>query len=142
MASAVKFLPFVENICEKRMDLGSDVLKLVLTNTAPSNTDSGFLPGSAHPPPAATNGYTSGGHTVTITASSQTSGTYKLVGNDVVITATAGGIGSFRYILLYDDTATSDDLILTWDYGSSITLASGESLTIDLDGSAGILQLA
>src|SRR5688500_7239848 len=90
----------------------------------------------------AQNGYAAGGPTVTITASSQTSGTYSLVGNDVVITASGGTIGAFRYAVLWNDTPTSpaDPLIGWWDYGSSITLADGETFTVDFGAS--ILTLA
>ena len=53
----------------------------------------------------------------------------------MVITATAGGIGPFRYVLLYNDTSTDDQLIGYWDYGSSISLADGETFTIDVTAS-------
>ena len=141
MATYQKFNSFVEALAEKVHNLGSDSLRFALTNTAPAATDTAFAPGGAHPPPAAANGYTSGGHTVSITSSAQSSGTYKLVGTDIVITATAGGIGPFRYVVLYNDTASGDELIAFFDYGSSITLASGETFTIDLDGTNGILQI-
>jgi hypothetical protein len=130
MATYNKFNVFVENEAEKVHNLGSDTLKIALSNTAPAATDTVFAPGGAHPPPAAANGYTGGGHTVTITTSSQTAGTYTLAGNQVVITATAGGIGPFRYVILYNDTSTSDSVIAWWDYGSSITLADGETFTV------------
>lgn len=142
MAAANKFNSFVEALAEKAHNLGSDTLKFALTNTAPSATDTGFLPGTAHPPPANTNGYTAGGSAVTITTSAQTSGTYKLIGNDVVFTASGGTLGPFRYVILYNDTATSDELIAYWDYGSSVTLADTETFTVDIDATNGILQLA
>lgn len=134
MAAFVKFNKFLEALAEKKHDLGADTLRFALTNTAPTAaTDTGFLPGSAHPPPAAANGYTSGGHNATISGSSESGGTYTLACvTDVVITATAGGIGPFRYVLLYNDTSTDDQLIGYWDYGSSITLAVGETFTIDV----------
>ncbi len=137
MATFVKFNKFLEQLAEKKYDLGSDTLKFALTNTAPTPaTDTGFLPGTLHPPPAAANGYTTGGHAATISGSSETGGTYTLATvTDVVITATAGGIGPFRYVILYDDTAANDELIAYWDYGSSITLASGETFTIDVTAS-------
>lgn len=133
----IKFNKFLEQLAEKAYNLGSDTLKFALTNTAPTAaTDTVFLPGSLHPPPAAANGYTTGGHSATISASSESGGTYTLATTtDVVITATAGGIGPFRYVILYDDTATSDELIGYYDYGSSITLASGETFTIDVTAS-------
>jgi len=121
-------------------NLGTDVLKFALTNTAPTQaTDAGFLPGSLHPPPAAGNGYTAGGHAATIASWSRSGATWTLASTtDVVITATAGGIGPFRYVLLYDDTLTApvaDQLISYYDYESSITLASGETFTIDVTAS-------
>lgn len=137
MAAFVKFNKFLEALAEKKHDLGSDTLKFALTNTPPTvATDTGFLPGSAHPPPAAANGYTTGGHAATIASSSESGGTYTLAcTTDVVITATAGGIGPFRYVLLYNDTSIDDQLIASWDYGSSITLNDGEKFTIDVTAS-------
>lgn len=142
MATFNKFQSFVEAWAEKVHNLGSDTLKLALSNTAPAATDTVFAPGGAHPPPAAANGYTTGGHALTVSSSAQTSGTYKLVIADLVITATAGGIGPFRYVIIYNDTAAGDELIAYYDYGSSITLASGETFTVDFDASAGFLTNA
>jgi hypothetical protein len=53
-------------------------------------------------------------------------------------------IGPFRYFVLYDDTPTSpaDPLLGWWDYGSSITLADGESVTVDFSATNGVLQIA
>ena len=127
----------MEQLAEKSYNLGSDTLKFALTNTAPTMaTDTVFLPGTLHPPPAAANGYTTGGHAATIASSSESGGTYTLAcTTDVIITATAGGIGPFRYVILYDDTAIADELIGCWDYGSSITLAVTETFTIDVTAS-------
>jgi hypothetical protein len=138
----LKFNKFLEALAEKKHDLGSNQLRFALTNTAPTAaTDTVFTPGSLHPPPAAANGYTAGGHNVTVASSSESGGTYTLAcTTDVVITATAGGIGPFRYVILYNDDAAADDLISYYDYGSSITLASGETFTIDV--TASLLTLA
>ena len=140
MASFNKFESFVEALAEKTHDLGSDVLKLALTNTAPTASDTVFDPGGAHPPPAAANGYAA--TQATISSSEQAGGTYKLVLADVVFTAAGGQIGPFRYALLYNDTAASDEVIGWWDYGSSITLADGETFTVDFDPTAGVLTIA
>lgn len=139
MASFTKFNAFVENLAEKSFNLGSDTLRVMLCNTAPiaANSVKGDLTEIS-----AGNGYTAGGTAATISSSAQTSGTYKLVLADVVFTASGGTIGPFRYAVLYDDTAASDELIGFWDYGSSITLASTETFTVDFDASSGVMTLA
>lgn len=139
MASFNKFNSFVEAVAEKVHNLGSDTLKVMLTNSAPvaTNTVKANLTDIS-----AGNGYTAGGTAATISSSAQSSGTYKLVLADVVFTASGGPIGPFRYAVLYNDTATNDELIGWWDYGSSVTLADGETLTVDFDNSNGVLQLS
>jgi len=139
MATFTKFNSFVEALAEKVHNLGSDTLKIALTNSAPSSTNSTFADITEI---SAGNGYTAGGHTTTASSSAQTSGTYKLVLGDVVITASGGSIGPFRYVVLYNDTATNNELIAYADYGSSITLASGETFTVDFDATNGALQIA
>lgn len=139
MASFNKFNAFVEDVAEKVHNLGSDTLKVMLTNTAPSASNAVKADITEI---SAGNGYSAGGTSVTVTASSQTSGTYKLVGNDVVFTASGGSVGPFRYVVLYNSTPASGNLIGWYDYGSSITLNSGETFTVDFDATNGILQLA
>jgi len=141
MATFNKFQSFVEALAEQAHKLDTDTLKVALSNTAPQATQTVFLPGSLHPPPAAANGYTTGGHTTAQTGSAQSGGTYKLTLTDVEITANAGGIGPFQYIILYNDTAASDELIGWYDYGSPITLLVGEKFTIDFDAANGVLTL-
>ena len=139
MATYNKFNAFVENIAEKVFNLGADTLKVMLTNSAPlaANSQKSDLTDIS-----AGNGYTAGGTAATISSSAQSSGTYKLVLADVVFTASGGSTGPFRYAVLHDDTATNKELIGWWDYGSSITLASGETFTVDFDPSDGVLTIA
>ncbi len=139
MAAFNKFQSFVEALAEKVHNLGADSLKVMLTNTAPvaANSVKANLTDIS-----AGNGYTAGGTAATISSSAQTSGTYKLVLADVVFTASGGSIGPFRYAVLYNDTATNKELIGWWDYGSAITLASGETFTVDFDATNGVLTLA
>lgn len=141
MATFNKFHKFVEDLAEKVHNLGSDTLKVALSNTAPSTANTVFANITEI---SAGNGYTAGGTAASITSSTQTSGTYKLVLGDVVFTASGGTIGPFRYVVLYNDTPTSpaDPLIGWYDYGSSITLANGETFTVDFDASNGVIQLA
>ncbi len=139
MAAFNKFNSFVENLAEKVFNLETDALKIVLTDTAPLATDSVYADLTEI---TGGNGYTAGGESATVASSGQTGGTYKLVLNDLTITASGGSIGPFRYFVLMDDTATDKPLIGWWDYGSSITLADGESVTVDFSATDGVLQIA
>lgn len=145
MATFNKLNGFVEHLAEKVHNLGADTLTVALSNTAPGSETT--------PPTGATTAcilanvtqisYTNcSSRAITTSASAQSSGTYKLTLTDLVLTASGGTVGPFRYVYIYNDTATNDELIGYYDYGSSITLNSGETFTIDFDGTNGVLQLA
>ena len=136
MATFVKIESFVEKLAEKSFNLGSDTLTIALTNTAHTSSWSQL---SELTQVSYTNLST---RAITTTSSAQTTGTYKLVLADLVLTSTGGTTGPFRYVYVYDDTATNDELIAYYDYGSSITLQAGDTFTIDFDGSNGFLTIA
>lgn len=130
MAAYNKFQDFSEQLVRGVHDWDAHTFKIALTNTAPVATQTTWNT-TDHPAPAAANGYTAGGTATTISIS-ETTGTTTVSGTQVVFTATAGGIGPFRYAILYNDTATSpaDAAIAWWDYASSITLADTETFTV------------
>lgn len=136
MAAYNKFNSFVEAVAEKAHNLGADQLVVALTNTAPAATNTALADITEV---AYTNLST---RNITTTSSAQTAGTYKLTLTDLVLTAGATAIGPFRYAVIYNDTSTGDLLIAWYDYGSAITLQTGETLTLDFDGSAGFLTIA
>lgn len=138
MASYNKFNNFVQYLGTAQFNFSSDTMKVMLTNTAPVATNSAYSDISSNEV-ANGNGYTTGGGTATLTSWSNSSGTSKLILVDVTFTAT-GAVGPFRYAVLYD--STSGKLIGWWDYGSSISLANGDTFTVDFDGSAGVLTIA
>lgn len=119
-------------------NLASDQIVLALCNAAnapiASNTQLSNLTTIAY-----TNCST---RNVTTTSSTQSSGTYKLVLTDLTLTASGGAIAPFKYVVLYNDTASNDELIGMYSYGSDLTLADGESLLVNFDDSNGVLQLA
>ena len=137
MATFNKFNSFVEAMAEKVHNLGSDQIKVALTNSAPSASNT-VLANITEISYSNLSGATP--LNVTTTSSSQTAGTYKLVLQDLTLTAT-GSVGPFRYVVLYNDTASNDELIGWADYGSSIPLASGETFTIDFDPTNGVIQI-
>lgn len=134
MASFNKFDSFVEALAEKVHNLGADTLTVALTNTAP-------VAGNTVLANITEISYTNlSSRVLTSVTSSQTSGTYTLDAADLVLTA-SGTVPTFRYVVLYNDTATSDELIGYYDYGSAVDLLNGETFTITFDAS-GILTLA
>lgn len=145
MATFNKLGGFVEHVAEGVHNLGSNQLVVALSNTAPGSEST--------PPTGATSTcilanvtqitYTNlSSRNLTTSSSSQSSGTYSLVLTDLVLTSSGGSTGPFRYVYLYNDTPTSpaDPLIGYWDYGSSVTLADGETFTVDFG--ANVLTLA
>lgn len=130
MAAFNKFEIFSENLAEKEHNLNADVLVVYLSNAAPSASGDAVKADLAEI--ATGNGYT--GPVDTQNATSRTGGVTSVTGVDVVITAT-GAVGPFQYVVLANDTTTGDMLIGWWDYGSPITLANGETFTIDFGAS-------
>lgn len=140
MATFNKFNCFVEDLAEGVHNLQTGALTVALCAAANA--------------PVATNtvlanltqiAYTNlSSRLLTVATSAQTSGTYKLVVNDLVLTASGGSVAPFRYVVIYNDTPTSpaDPLIGWYDYGSDLTLANGETLTLDFDNVNGLLTLA
>jgi len=135
MATFTKIDSFVENLAEKKIDLGGAGLTIALTNTAHTATWDELADLTEI-------SYTNlSARVLTVTTSAQTSGTYKLVLADLVLTAT-GAVGPFRYIYIYDDGSTGDKLVAYFDYGSAVSLANGETFTIDFNPTTGALTLA
>jgi len=141
MAAFNKFNALVQTFANGTIDLATDTLKVMLTNTAPVATNSLYGDISSNEL-ANGNGYTTGGVSVTGQSSSQSGGILTLSGSLPSPTWTASGsVGPFRYVVMYDATATTPlkPLIGWWDYGSSITLTSGQTFTVSI--SSGILTI-
>jgi len=140
MAAYNKFQDFVEQLGKgvHQLHAAGHMLMLYLTNNTPdANLDAvkadlaGITEQNGYAPADAQNDYTEAAGTGTLTCV------------DKVWTATAGGFGPFRYVVLYNDTPTSpaDPLIAWWDYGSAITVNVGETFTVDFNP-AGVLTIA
>jgi hypothetical protein len=148
MAAFNKFQVFVEHIAHgvhnfSSVTYSTPTIALTATANAPvaTNTILGNLT-----PISYTNLST---RVLAITSSGHTTGTYKLVLTDLVLTASGGSVAAFQYVVIYNDIVSTwaspqpvDPLIGWYDYGSALTLANGETLTLDFDGSNGVLTLA
>ena len=134
MAAAVKFQKFVRDLGLGVHNLDTGALKVYLTNAAPNAATHTVKADLADI--SAGNGYVAGGADIT-GVYAESGGTGTLTATDVTFTASGGTIGPFRYAILYNDTPTSpaDPLIQYWDYGSAITLADGETFTVDFGAS-------
>jgi len=144
MATFTKVNDFTEALGDKKHNLSSDTLTIALSNTAPG--------AEVSDPTADGNGvlanvtqvaYTNlSTRVLTTTSWTNTAGTAKLILADLVLTASGGSVAEFRYVYIYNETATSDDLIGMYDYGSGLTLADTEALTVDFDQSGGVITVA
>lgn len=141
MAAFVKFNSFVEALSEKAHNLGADTFYVQLMNTVPDAAAD--LIETDLPADLATGfGYTAGGVSCGVAVSSaQTGGIYKLCIADKVITASGGSIGPFRYVVLFNFSATNKELIGYYDYTASITLLDTETFTINFDDANGVLTI-
>lgn len=131
MAVFSKFQDFVEQLCKKNHDLNADTIKVFLTNEAPlaGDTVKGDMVELS-----SGGGYTAGGVDIQ-NAATESGGTMTMTGVDVVFTASGGTIGPFRYAVLFNDSGATKYLVGYYDYGSSITLADGETFTVDFGAS-------
>jgi hypothetical protein len=144
MATFTEINDFLENLAEAML-CDTDAFVIALSNTAPgSETSDPTADGNGILANVTEITYTfCSSRAITTTSSSQTGGTYKLVLQDITLSASGGSVGPFRYAYVYDDTPTSpaDPLVCLYDYGSSITLSDGEDLAIDFDDANGLFQI-
>ena len=120
---------FVIDLEDAVHDLNADTLRYTATNTTPNVATMGQLSDltviDVNTFSSETWPYDAGN------ASTSTGGVTTVTGLDATITAT-GTVPEFRYIWLYNDTATNDELIGYWDNGSAVNLASGQVFTLNL----------
>lgn len=141
MAAFNKIQDYVEQVNKAKHDWSTHTFKAMATNSAPiaTNTVKADLTDIS-----AGNGYPAGGMTLDSVSLTETTGTAKVTVADEVLTAAGGTIGPFRYIAIYNDSATSpaDALVCWYDYGSAVTLNDGETFTLDFDATNGFWTMA
>jgi hypothetical protein len=139
-STLTKVYDFADQLGRGVHNFGVNTFKLALTNTAPAQTNT--MLGNITQI-AASGGYTAGGYTLAGVTWAEATGVGKLTITDHTITASGGAVGPFRYLVLYNDSATSplDALVGWYDYGSAVTLNDGENLVVDFDGTNGVLTI-
>lgn len=120
---------FVNFIGKKRDDLSADTFKAVLTNTAPTKAGTQILTDITQI--AATGGYaavTLAG--VTWAETGAGTGIWQFTSSAFAWTASGADFATARYIAIYDDTSTNDDVVGFVDYGTTFVVTNGNSLTV------------
>ena len=133
MATFNKIADFVEDLMNGVHNFDTHTFRLALSNTAPgSETPNPTTAGNGILANVTQIAYTNlaGGVAPALDNMSVTlaTATATIDCDDEAITASGGSVGPFRYVYIYNDTAASDPLVGYYDYGSSITLADGETL--------------
>jgi hypothetical protein len=143
MAAYNKFNLFTQDVCEASHNFksGGNTYNVMLTNTAPVATNHlyGDISGTEV---ANGGGYTTGGIASAMSDSSA-SGTEKVLATNVTWTGSGGGMGPFRYVVIYNVTTSSPlkPLVCWFDYGSSISLNAADTFTVSFDGTNGLFQM-
>ena len=132
MAAFVKYDQFAVDLAAgvHTLTTAGSLLKIALSNTAPTVATDALLSNAAEI--AYTNSDLVAQQDTANVGSETPAGTWDVAGTDIVITAT-GAVATFQYVILWNDTPTSplDPLIGYWDYGSGVTLANGETFTVN-----------
>jgi len=143
MATFTKYENFIENLANKIIDFfgSTDTWKAVIHTDAPVAATDATVADLTQI--GGSNGYTTGGSNITFN-STRSGGTVTATATDVTWTASGGNLGASttgRYVSIYDDTPTSpaDPLMCSFDYGSTFTVADGESFTLDFGASLATL---
>lgn len=149
-ATFTKANDWIRNALNGTVDLDADTFRIALSNTAPASEASNPLSdGNGVLANVTQISYTNYSDDLTVDrqlqgiTSTQTAGVYMLDSTvNFTVTASGGSLAGFRYIYIYDDTSTSpaDPIIGVWDYGSTLTLASGDSAPITFDAN-GIFRI-
>ncbi len=131
MASFVKYEHFIEALVNEEVDVfgTTDTFKAAIATAADTpvvGTDDEMADVSQ----VTGTGYTALGTDIQNDAT-RSGGTVTMVAVDHTWTAGAGDWTAGRYIVIHDDTATTDILMNYYDYGSSFTVGNGETFTVD-----------
>ena len=127
MATYNKFQCFLKDFVDGKHDFTTATLKVALSSAAnaPSaSADVKLADITTIAAPAVDNA------TLTTSSSGWAAGAFKVVVADLTLTAT-GDVPAFRYVIIYNDTATNKELICYFDYGSEVTLHTNDTFKLD-----------
>jgi hypothetical protein len=130
-----RFHQFNEDVFNGKHDLSADTIKAMLVTAVPDfETDSVKADLTEL---GAGNGYTAGGVTLTGVSSVQTAGTYCFKSNDISWTASGGDIGTFRAVVIYNDTSAGDLLIGAYVFATIQGIPNGDPWVLNVNQTNG-----
>jgi len=134
MAVFTKINDFAEDLLSGVHNFTSDTIQIALSNTAPaSETSNPISDGNGILANVTQISYTNYADDLTVdrvmegVTVSGSSGQASVDFNDFIVTPSGGSLADFRYVYVFNQTATNDPLIAVFDVGSTVSLASGES---------------
>lgn len=127
---------FVDDVAKGNVDLATDPIHAILTNTSPVATNHCYSDISANEL-AAGDGYSTGGALVSGTGLSNASGVESLAASATTWTSSTGNMGPFEYVVYIDwaplgNASAACKPILGWyNNGAAVTLngANGDTFT-------------
>jgi len=131
-----------QGACVPDMDFANDTFKIYLSDNAPIIATDSVK--TDIPNITEEFGYAETTLTTTWVETAGGSGIFVLRHTaDVVWTASGGSFGPFRYAVVYNDSITTplDLLVGFWDNGSSVTITTGNTFTVDLNATFDIFNL-
>lgn len=133
MATYTKYENAIQAIADNVMDIfgTTDTFRAVIHTDAPVVATDDQLVDLTQI--SGVNGYTTGGED-TQNDCTRSGATLTFTAVDIVWTASGGNLGNSttgRYFSIYDDTAAGDELLCSYDYGATFTVANGETMTMD-----------
>lgn len=141
MSFAIPFESFLRDLGEEKHDLSSDTFKARLINTAVDTAWDTWSDCSAYEISNG-NGYTTGGVTLTVVSWTVTDGAVRWMVTSPTWTSSGTGMASYRSLIILNDTAPSDELVLFIDYGFGRSVAAGETAPIYFDEENGLFVLS
>jgi len=143
MVAFNKFNLFTQDLTQAKHTFasGGQTFNVMLTNTAPVATNHLYADVSGTEL-ANGGGYTTGG-TASAMSDSSASGVEKVLATNVTFTGSGGGMGPFRYVIVYNVTQATPlkPLVCWFDYGSSISLNAADTFTVAFDASNGFFTV-
>jgi hypothetical protein len=141
MPAFTPFNCFRRDLARGLHNFDAHTFKIALTNTAPNAANETL---SAITQIADGGGYTAGGYALDNVEVDVDGANVNILVDEEAVTAVGGAIGTFRYIVVYNDTPTSPaDPVIGWiDVGEARTFAEDEQFRLRFNATLGLISIS